>query len=232
MKKVCSKCLKEKEATPENFYFRQDSQKWFSACKACMKDSNKRRWCENKDKYNLVQQKYYRNNKSYFTSYRKQYDAENRDAIAVRKRKYYLENKSQFAERTKKYIQARRMSDPTFKLRMNVSRSIHKMLKTGKGGKSILNYLPYTMNDLRSHLEAQFEPWMNWSNWGLYNSLAWNDKDPGTWTWQIDHIVPHSEFKYESMIDPEFTKCWALSNLRPLSAKQNLLDGATGARHL
>jgi hypothetical protein len=27
------------------------------------------------------------------------------------------------------------------------------------------------------------------------------------------------------MVDEEFKKCWALSNLRPLSAKQNILDG-------
>lgn len=38
-------------------------------------------------------------------------------------------------------------------------------------------------------------------------------------------IVPHSKFKYTSMEDQSFQKCWALINLRPYSAKQNLLDG-------
>jgi hypothetical protein len=28
-----------------------------------------------------------------------------------------------------------------------------------------------------------------------------------------------------------FKDCWALANLRPLSAKQNLMDGVTRARH-
>lgn len=28
------------------------------------------------------------------------------------------------------------------------------------------------------------------------------------------------------MEDEEFKKCWALSNLRPYSAKQNIIDGA------
>jgi len=60
---------------------------------------------------------------------------------------------------------------------------------------------------------------------GKYNSKAWNNNDPTTWVWNIDHIVPHSIFKYISMDSIEFQKCWALSNLRPYSAKQNILDG-------
>ena len=36
---------------------------------------------------------------------------------------------------------------------------------------------------------------------------------------------------YSSMEDLEFQKCWALENLRPLSAKQNQLDGVTKIRH-
>jgi 5-methylcytosine-specific restriction endonuclease McrA len=42
---------------------------------------------------------------------------------------------------------------------------------------------------------------------------------------QIDHIIPHSTFKYISMDDDSFTRCWALENLRPLSSKQNNLKG-------
>jgi hypothetical protein len=33
------------------------------------------------------------------------------------------------------------------------------------------------------------------------------------------------------MEDDNFKKCWALNNLRPLSAKQNILDGTTKIRH-
>lgn len=33
------------------------------------------------------------------------------------------------------------------------------------------------------------------------------------------------------MNEENFKKCWALSNLRPYSAKQNLLDGANRKRH-
>jgi hypothetical protein len=33
------------------------------------------------------------------------------------------------------------------------------------------------------------------------------------------------------MEDENFIKCWKLSNLRPLSAKQNWLDGINKTRH-
>jgi hypothetical protein len=54
---------------------------------------------------------------------------------------------------------------------------------------------------------------------------TWNDNDLTTWTWQIDHVIPHSKFNYISMEDREFQDCWVLNNLRPYSAKQNILDG-------
>lgn len=64
---------------------------------------------------------------------------------------------------------------------------------------------------------------MTWESRGRYNSK--------TWTWQIDHIIPHSTFKYTSMVDENFQKCWSLKNLRPLNAKQNYLDGIRRVRY-
>ena len=49
---------------------------------------------------------------------------------------------------------------------------------------------------------------MNWQNYGKY--------------WHLDHIVPLSEFRYESYDDPEMRAAWALSNLRPLEKSKNL----------
>ena len=72
---------------------------------------------------------------------------------------------------------------------------------------------------------------MNWSNNGVFNSKTWDDNDPTTWTWQLDHIIPQSDLPYTSMEDENFKKCWALNNLRPLSAKINCIDGATRRRH-
>ncbi len=81
------------------------------------------------------------------------------------------------------------------------------------------------MDELKAYLESQFESWMTWANHGRYDSKTWNDNDISTWTWQIDHIIPQSALPYDSMSHTNFVKCWELSNLRPLSAKANILKG-------
>lgn len=71
--------------------------------------------------------------------------------------------------------------------------------------------LGYTADDLRSHLEAQFEDGMTWENYGLYG-----DK------WHVDHIRPVSSFK----LPEELADCFALKNLQPLWAIDNLTKHA------
>jgi hypothetical protein len=118
------------------------------------------------------------------------------------------------------------MLKPNTRLRKSVSRAIlfHMRNDGGKKGISHLNFVDWTYEELKSHLESQFESWMSWSNYGRYDSKTWDDNDPSTWTWQIDHIIPHSTFHYNSMDCQEFIDCWALKNLRPYSSKQNNLD--------
>ena len=48
---------------------------------------------------------------------------------------------------------------------------------------------------------------MSWENYGQ---------------WHIDHRIPESWFKIHTMHDKSFKDCWALSNLQPLWAKENL----------
>jgi hypothetical protein len=119
-------------------------------------------------------------------------------------------------------------NDVNFKLRCGFSCSINQKLRAKsltKKGTSCIKFLPYTIEELKTHLELQFEPWMNWDNWGRYKLLKWDDHDQSTWRWNIDHIIPAAKFNYTSVEDEEFKQCWALSNLRPLSAKVNLIEG-------
>jgi hypothetical protein len=121
-----------------------------------------------------------------------------------------------------------------FKLRTNMSNAINMALKSANGskqGKSVMDFLSYDIEELKAHLESQFEPWMTWNNQGKYVAETWKDNDQSTWTWNIDHIIPQADLPFASMGDENFRKCWALSNLRPYSSKQNQLDGATRVRH-
>lgn len=174
----------------------------------------------------------------------RQYCNDNRDAIAQMRHDYHLrhkEDRSKYnktwvsSNRKKKrkyntaYILRRMKRDISFRLRQNFSKAINKHLKSlgsSKNGNSILQFLSYSIFELKDYLEQQFEPWMSWNNWGKYNVQTWDDNDQTTWTWQIDHIIPQSKFPYSSMEDDTFKQCWSLDNLRPYSSKQNLLDGA------
>lgn len=146
---------------------------------------------------NKYQREFFKQN----PEYGKNWKAENKDWIRQQERE-------------------RRAIDINFKLKKNVSRSISHALNkvlSNKNGLSTIKYLPYTLTELKEHLEKQFDSNMSWGNYGSY--------------WHIDHIVPHSLFAYTSMEDDNFQKCWALSNLRPLEAHQNMSDGSTRVRH-
>lgn len=109
---------------------------------------------------------------------------------------------------------------PDMKLRGNLKVAICEAMKQAggsKGGRSILKHLPYTMDQLRQHLESLWEPWMNWSNYGPWSA----HRD----TWQIDHIIPQALLPYDDFSHPNFLKCWILSNLRPLESMKNIQKG-------
>lgn len=131
--------------------------------------------------------------------------------------------------KSKKDWYERQKSNTMFKLHMTISSSIRVALKRrghSKNKASILDHLPFTIEQLKAHLEEQFEPWMTWNNWGKYNAKTWDDNDQSTWKWNLEHIIPHSSFSYSSMKDEPFKQCWSLRNLRPLSAKANIIKGA------
>jgi hypothetical protein len=73
--------------------------------------------------------------------------------------------------------------------------------------------------------------WMTRENRGNYIKKEWDDNDPKTWKWQIDHIIPQEDLPFDNYDHPNFLKCWDLNNLRPLSAKRNILDGVLRVRH-
>jgi len=234
--KICSKCkidLSESDFTQSQLTLRSGQ------CKICIKEYNKIYRITNIDIISKKQKEYYINNKNYVNNRHKKYRKQNISKIKEINRQYRLNNKNYnkiywqnnknvLNEKKREYVKNRYHNDVKYKIRILLSRAISKYFKNknlSKNGKSCFDYLPYTMEQLKQHLESHFESWMTWNNQGKYNKKMWNDHDISTWTWQIAHIIPHSTFNYTSTQDEEFKKCWALDNLRPYSAKQNLLDG-------
>jgi hypothetical protein len=183
-----------------------------------MKEYDKHHRENNKEHYKEYNEKNKEKRKQYNKEYRKEYEKINKDKIREKRKE-------------------RRINNMAFKLRYNISSQIRYFLfknQSSKHGKSCWKYLPYTAKQLKEHIESQFigeNSWMTWQNHGIYNADTWNDNDKSTWTWNLDHISPQSDLPYTSMEDENFKKCWALSNLRPLSAKINIIEGASKVRH-
>lgn len=198
-------------------------------CKDCVKLESAVYYINNKEKINKKNQEYWNENKDILNEWQKQYFLDHREE----KHQYYLDNKVRLDENRRAYENDKLKNDIFFRLRKIVSSSIRTFLKkkSGKNGNSITDHLEYSIKQLKEHLEQQFEPWMSWGNYGVYNKNAWDDNNPTTWTWQIDHIIPHSTFNYTSMDSEDFRNCWALNNLRPYPAKQNIIDGVKRNRH-
>ena len=169
------------------------------------------------------QQRYYQKNKDRLLKEAKDRYYQTIDYQKERGRKYNQINKEIINKRRALLVKEKRRLDPSFRLRSNISRQIRSALNKGfsKNKQSFFKFISYSLLELINHLEKQFSYWMTWDNHGHFYPLKWDDNDSSTWTWQVDHIIPQSKLKYISMEDENFNKCWDLSNLRPLSAKEN-----------
>lgn len=227
--KTCTSCKEEKILNIENFQWREKRQVWEAQCKNCKSNNNKKYYILNKFKIIKNVTNYYEENKELKKKYGKDYYEENKrlpEFIKVRKT-YNENNKKSLSLYRNEYWKNRRKTDINYRLERNISNAIYKILKNNKANLSVKNYLPYTAEELKKHLESQFKSWMTWDNWGVYNLKTWDDNDSSTWTWQIDHIIPKISFTYNSMEDDNFKKCWGLNNLQPLSSKENIIKGDT-----
>ena len=205
MTKQCTKCKKIKDLC--DFFKRKDSKIGLTSwCKSC-----KNKWQKKYNQNNLNNLKEYRKKwEENNLNYRKEYKKKWKDNNPNYQKKYNQNNKEKIKKNNLKYRNNKRKTDPRFKLKCNVSSLISTRLKnslSSKKGQSTFNFLPYTIDDLIKHLEQLFTKGMSWDNYG---------------EWHIDHIKPDSLFNYKSVDDEEFQECWALENLQPLWAEENL----------
>jgi hypothetical protein len=247
IKKCTGPCERLLVNNDTNFAFVKKSKYYVAKCKICVSEQRKQYRKNNKEKIKQSNKIWRDSNKDYIKqtnkiyyrqcilSQKRTYYVNNKKSISLNKKIYYQRNKTSIIAKNTIYIRKRRQNNIEYKLRCNLSKNITRVLrkyvKFNCRCSSIL-YLPYTFKALKEHIESLFEYWMTWDNWGSYNAKNWNNDDPNTWKWQLDHIIPQSELPYDNMEHPNFKKCWALDNLRPYSAKQNIIDGSTRIRHV
>ena len=222
--KKCSHCKEIKsynefaknKSNPDGYKYpcKQCEKEYRQKNKESIQKRNRNYHEKNKEIRNEKCREYYQRNKDKIKAYIWNWQKENPDKVKANRRLH----KEKISETRRRYRKQKRETDPCFKLRRYTSTKIYQYITNkAKKNTSILNYLPCSIQEMKQHLESQFEPWMNWSNYGQANV---NKK-----TWQIDHIIPQSKLPYDSMEHPNFQKCWALENLRPLDSIENIKKG-------
>jgi len=156
----------------------------------------KRRWeevPENKEHKRKYHADLVKQNKAHYAKALKDWRKANPDAVKAQKRRAYLKTR----ETAQGQIENR------VRCLMHYSLRIVGKKKNGRTFKM----LGYSVEDLIAHLEANFLPGMSWDNMGA---------------WHIDHVLPLTCWSYTDEHHPEFKAAWALANLRPLWAKENI----------
>ena len=219
--KICTICGKELSATIEYFYEKKGGkfglQSW---CIECYKKYRKQRYEEKKD-YVLKQQKEYRQSEEGKILRKKYCESENGKRAKQKyrqsekgkkaRKKYRQSEKGKMQRKKYRESEVGRKAQRRFynknKLACNMSGMMCQSLKENKAGRHWETLVPYKLEDLKQHLENLFRPKMSWNNYG---------------EWHVDHKIPRSKFKFTNSEDKEFQKCWALENLQPLWAEENL----------
>ena len=123
-------------------------------------------------------------------------------AIKRRKRRDYKDWRS-------RYMRERYNNDVQFRLSRLIIGRLNKMLRGIYTSQSLIEYLGCSLNELKQHLEAQFESGMSWENHG---------------EWHINHIIPLAS---ADLTNPEeLAQVCHYSNLQPLWADENIRKGA------
>ena len=155
-------------------------------------EDNKRYYQENKNKIKENSGKYYREHREHYKELNKKYTTENAD--------YYKNYEKEYRARRRELWNEN-------KLELNLHKSVIDSLKQNKPQYWCYSVLDFDYFQLVRHLESQFTPEMNWSNYGQ--------------VWELDHIIPKNQFSFNSYDDTDFKVCWSLINLRPILKSDN-----------
>jgi len=216
--------LKNKE------YLKQKRKEWRLKNKEHLKEYNKEYCLKNKESINKQAKKYflknkesirkwqnaylkeyYLKNKEHLKEYKKEYYSKNLEHLKELKEKYYLKNKVRVNQMQNEYTKKRRQTDPNFRLKINLRTRIVHALKGKNKSASTMKLIGCTIEELWTHLESKFEPWMTRENYGGGR-------------WDVDHIKACANF---NLTDPEQQRmCCNWSNLQPMEHIANIKKGA------
>lgn len=234
--KICSKCKREKELNEfSDRKDSKDGKR--GQCKECelinkkvyyqkraekIKEHKKQRYQLNKPTILAKCKNYYKKNKEKIIKDVSLWQKTNPDKRSKIARKYYENTIEQREEYGKNYYQSnkermrpirndyqkrRKANDPLYKLAFTVREKTCKALRNGHKAIKTMELLGCTVEQLKEHIQSQFQKGMTWENWAHKG-------------WHIDHIIPISSFDLSK--EDEQRICFHYTNLQPLWAEENL----------
>ena len=137
---------------------------------------------------------------------KQKYAAEHKTEKAAYDVAYRTLKREQIANYKRQWERKHR-NDPVFKIKKNLRRRIHHVLKNGYKSKHTFDLIGCTAEKFKEYIESRFLDGMSWDN---YSPKGWH----------IDHIVPC--YKFNLLLESEQQQCFHYTNQRPLWAKDNL----------
>lgn len=219
--KKCSKC--EEIKTLDKYYSsKQQKSGYSSCCKKCYSLIRKKRRSKNTDKYKKASLLWRNNNRERAIKTNREWRKNNKEKHKIATKKWREKNKEKVKETRRNWIENNRKKTREYsaKKRLKVSKrisnsissSILLSIKKNKSGMSWEKLVNFSFEEFKKRFEKLFADGMSWDNYGRNG-------------WHVDHIIPISAFNFEKPEDDDFKRCWALSNLQPMWAKENISKG-------
>ena len=229
-KEICKKVKDYREFNKEKIS-RKKREYYFNNFNEIKKKNMEYYW-DNIDNIKKQKKKYYENNIIYILEYRK----DNKDKIREQKKEWYQRNIEKELNRMRLYRQNNKQkmneqaryyymvnsckineckrdyykNNPGARISRSISRLIWYSLKGNKNGLHWENIVNFTLQEFKDDFKKKFIDDMNWNNYGK---------------WHIHHRIPISLWEFNSYDNREFKQCWALCNLQPVWAEENISKG-------
>jgi len=179
------------------------NKEYYQNNKTIIKSKQKLYQDKNRIKRKEKAKEYRKNNKEKIKLQAKKFRDKHNERLKQERKEYYQNNK----ERAVDYVKQRKLLNPLFKMRCNIStRTANAFKKKSWKKNGTQKLLGCSFKVAFNHLESQFTEGMTWENHG---------------DWHIDHIVPLSIATTEE----ELIELCHYSNLQPLWAEDNLIKG-------
>jgi hypothetical protein len=204
--KTCTGC-KQTKAFTEFHKCHRVRDGLVAKCKACRKETRKKRYEKNPEKELTVNRKYRKKNIDKVRAHDKKRYEQNPEKRRIMIRKCH--QRPEYKKRNNAQRRERRKTDPTYRLKCNLRGRLYHALKGSIKSASTMKLVGCSVQHVKDHLEKQFQPGMTWENQGK---------------WHIDHMLACDTFDLE---DPEEQRrCFHWTNLQPLWGPENSSKGA------